>query len=65
MRTAAVRFDRRLRVGLTDDEVAGLSGLLRRLRDNVSEDLQHLHPTVASGSLHPDRHAGSADASAT
>jgi MarR family transcriptional regulator for hemolysin len=65
MRTAAVRFDQRLRVGLTDDEVAGLSGLLRRLRDNVSEDLQHPHPDGRVRVTTPDRHAGPADASAT
>jgi MarR family transcriptional regulator, transcriptional regulator for hemolysin len=38
LRTAAVAFDRRLRVGVGDDEIAGLEGLLDRLADNVGAD---------------------------
>jgi MarR family transcriptional regulator, transcriptional regulator for hemolysin len=36
LRAAAVGFDRRLRAGLADDEVATLARLLDRLRDNVA-----------------------------
>jgi MarR family transcriptional regulator, transcriptional regulator for hemolysin len=35
LRAAAVAFDRQLRAGLADDEVATLARLLDRLRDNV------------------------------
>jgi MarR family transcriptional regulator for hemolysin len=35
MRRCVVRFDRRLRRGLDDEQLAALSGLLDRLRDNV------------------------------
>jgi len=38
MRTAAVAFDKRLRTGLTGDDVAQLTELLNRLRANVTED---------------------------
>ena len=38
MRKAAVAFDRRLRSGLTEDEIARLTDLLERMRDNVSDD---------------------------
>jgi MarR family transcriptional regulator for hemolysin len=36
LRDAAMAFDRRLRAGLSDDDVAQLEALLTRLRDNVS-----------------------------
>jgi MarR family transcriptional regulator, transcriptional regulator for hemolysin len=36
LRDAATAFDRRLRAGLSDDDVAQLETLLTRLRDNVS-----------------------------
>ena len=36
LRDAAMVFDRRLRAGLSDDDVAQLEALLTRLRDNVS-----------------------------
>ena len=36
LRAAAVAFDRQLRAGLADDEVATLAHLLDRLRDNVA-----------------------------
>jgi MarR family transcriptional regulator for hemolysin len=36
LRDAAMAFDRRLRAGLSDDDVAQLETLLTRLRDNVS-----------------------------
>ena len=36
LRAAAVAFDRQLRAGLADDEVATLARLLDRLRDNVA-----------------------------
>ena len=36
LRDAAMAFDRRLRSGLSDDDVAQLETLLTRLRDNVS-----------------------------
>jgi MarR family transcriptional regulator for hemolysin len=36
MRGAAVAFDRRLRAGIDDEEIARLAGLLDRLRDNVT-----------------------------
>jgi MarR family transcriptional regulator for hemolysin len=36
LRDAATAFDRRLRAGLSDDDVAQLEALLTRLRDNVS-----------------------------
>jgi MarR family transcriptional regulator, transcriptional regulator for hemolysin len=36
LRAAAVGFDRQLRAGLADDEVATLARLLDRLRDNVA-----------------------------
>jgi MarR family transcriptional regulator for hemolysin len=35
LRAAAVAFDRQLRAGLADEDVATLAGLLDRLRDNV------------------------------
>jgi MarR family transcriptional regulator for hemolysin len=35
LRGAAVAFDRKLRAGLGDEEVAGLEALLARLRENV------------------------------
>ena len=35
LRAAAVAFDRRLRAGLADEDVATLARLLNRLRDNV------------------------------
>jgi MarR family transcriptional regulator for hemolysin len=35
LRTAAVAFDQRLRVGVSDEEVAGLEGILDRLASNV------------------------------
>jgi MarR family transcriptional regulator for hemolysin len=35
LRAAAVAFDRRLRAGLADEDVAALARLLGRLRDNV------------------------------
>jgi MarR family transcriptional regulator for hemolysin len=38
MRGAAVAFDRRLRAGIDDEEIARLAGLLDRLRDNVTGD---------------------------
>jgi MarR family transcriptional regulator for hemolysin len=37
LRRAAVAFDRRLRAGVADDEVAELSRLLGRLSANVAE----------------------------
>lgn len=36
MRGAAVAFDRRLRAGLAEEDVAHLAGLLDRLRENVT-----------------------------
>ena len=36
LRDAAAAFDRRLRGGLSEDEVGQLEALLTRLRDNVS-----------------------------
>ena len=36
LRDAAMAFDRRLRAGLSDDDVAQLEALLTRLRNNVS-----------------------------
>ena len=36
LRQAVVAFDRRLRAGLADEEIAALSGLLGRLRANVA-----------------------------
>jgi MarR family transcriptional regulator for hemolysin len=36
LRDAATAFDRRLRAGLSEDDVAQLEALLTRLRDNVS-----------------------------
>ena len=36
LRAAAVAFDRQLRAGLADDDVATLARLLDRLRDNVA-----------------------------
>jgi MarR family transcriptional regulator, transcriptional regulator for hemolysin len=36
LRDAAMAFDRRLRAGLSDDDIAQLETLLTRLRDNVS-----------------------------
>ncbi|HET6630318.1 MAG TPA: MarR family transcriptional regulator [Woeseiaceae bacterium] len=38
LRSAAAAFDRRLRAGLPDREVARLEGLLDRLRSNVAAD---------------------------
>jgi MarR family transcriptional regulator, transcriptional regulator for hemolysin len=38
LRDAAVAFDRRLRRGLSADEIAGLEGLLDRLTANVAAD---------------------------
>ena len=39
MRSAAAAFDRRLRMGITSDETAGLEKLLDRLRDNAHDDV--------------------------
>jgi MarR family transcriptional regulator for hemolysin len=41
MRGAAVAFDRRLRAGIDDGEIARLAGLLDRLRDNVTGDREN------------------------
>jgi MarR family transcriptional regulator, transcriptional regulator for hemolysin len=38
LRSAAVVFDKRLRAGLTDDDVDTLERLLGRLRDNLAGD---------------------------
>ncbi len=38
LRTAAVAFDRQLRLGVSDDEVARLEGLLDRFARNVGAD---------------------------
>jgi MarR family transcriptional regulator for hemolysin len=38
MRAAAVSFDRRLRRGITDREIAGLESVLARLASNVGAD---------------------------
>ncbi len=35
--TAVIAFDQRLRAGFTDREIAGLSGMLTRLRANVGD----------------------------
>jgi MarR family transcriptional regulator for hemolysin len=41
LRAAAVEFDRRLRRGITDEEIEGLQGLLDRLAANVGTELDH------------------------
>ena len=41
LRTAAVEFDRRLRRGITDEEIEALEGLLDRLAANVDTELDH------------------------
>jgi len=38
LRTTAVAFDKRLRSGITDKEVASLDGILERLVQNVADD---------------------------
>jgi len=38
LRTAAIAFDRQLRRGITDQDIAGLDGLLDRLAANVRAD---------------------------
>jgi MarR family transcriptional regulator for hemolysin len=38
LRTAAAAFDKRLRSGITDNEVATLDGVLERLVQNVADD---------------------------
>lgn len=38
LRSAAVAFDRRLRAGVTADELSGLEGVLDRLARNVGDD---------------------------
>jgi MarR family transcriptional regulator for hemolysin len=38
LRGAAVAFDRRLRAGITADELSGLEGVLDRLAGNVGDD---------------------------
>ena len=38
LRSAAVTFDRRLRHGLTDEQIVDLAGLLERLAGNVSAE---------------------------
>lgn len=47
LRNAAVAFDKRLRAGVTDDEVAGVGEILDRLRENVDggalDDAAALH----------------------
>jgi len=37
LRRAAAAFDRRLRTGISDEEIAGLEGLLGRLAGNVAD----------------------------
>jgi MarR family transcriptional regulator for hemolysin len=41
LRGAAVEFDRRLRRGITDEQIEGLEGLLDRLATNVGVELDH------------------------
>jgi MarR family transcriptional regulator for hemolysin len=41
LRAAAVEFDRRLRCGITNEEIEQLQGLLDRLAANVGTDLDH------------------------
>jgi len=38
LRRAAMKFDRRLRAGITDDQLANLTALLGRLRLNAGEE---------------------------
>jgi MarR family transcriptional regulator for hemolysin len=38
LRTAAIRFDQQLRVGISDKQVATLERLLGRLEDNVADE---------------------------
>lgn len=44
LRAAAVEFDRRLRQGITDEEIAQIQGVLDRLAANVGSDLDHGTP---------------------
>lgn len=41
LRTAAVGFDRRLRHGITDEEIEQLQGVLDRLAANIGTELDH------------------------
>lgn len=41
LRTAAIDFDRRLRHGITDDEIEQLQGVLDRLAANTGTELDH------------------------
>lgn len=44
LRTVAVRFDQRLRAGITDEEIATLGGLLDRLQRNVVQPVEAENP---------------------
>jgi MarR family transcriptional regulator for hemolysin len=44
LRAAAVDFDRRLRRGITDEEIEQLQGVLDRLAANVGTELEHGPP---------------------
>jgi MarR family transcriptional regulator, transcriptional regulator for hemolysin len=44
LRTAAVAFDHRLRRGITDQEIAGLEGVLDRLASNVGSERDQAAP---------------------
>lgn len=48
MRQAAVAFDRQLRTGLADDDVATLERLLARLHDNVAGQTDETRHTTTS-----------------
>jgi MarR family transcriptional regulator for hemolysin len=47
LRGAAVAFDRRLRAGISDDEIDALRGALGRLRDNVGAPEAAARPRAA------------------
>jgi MarR family transcriptional regulator for hemolysin len=54
LRNAAIAFDRRLRAGLTDEDVTQLADLLDRLRDNVARPNDQTTPWAGLAEAPPD-----------
>jgi MarR family transcriptional regulator for hemolysin len=54
LRNAAIAFDRRLRTGLTEEDVTQLADLLDRLRDNVGKPNDQTTPRPGPTGTPPD-----------
>ncbi len=58
LREAAVGFDRRLRAGMADTDLAQLGDLLGRLADNVGGEIDDAPPWAGFDERPPDRERG-------